>query len=314
MKKALKVIGIILLSVALIVGGFALFIHLRGIPSYKPVAVDLKFDYTPERVQHGGKLVQTLCLDCHIGDDNKLSGGWVEDIPKSFGKAFSSNITNDKTYGIGNWTDGQLAAFFRTGIKPNGQYAPPWMPPFNRMADEDIKSIIAYLRSPDPLVAPSQYKSIRSEPSFLMKFLCTIQFKPFKYPTAEIVVPPKEDRIAYGRYLATGRYDCYNCHSADFKTNDAVQPEKSKGFFGGGNVFQTKEGGIIRSANITFDMETGIGKYTEDEFVKAVLFGTKRDGTPIRYPMPPYSRLEEEEARAIYAYLKTVPVISNKVN
>jgi len=293
------------------VAGFALYIHFRGIPKYKPVVVDLKFEHTPERIQHGSKLVRTLCAECHGGDDGKLSGGKLDDIPKEFGTAYAPNITNHKEYGIGSWTDGQVAVLLRTGLRPDGQYVPLWMPKFNHMAEEDILSVIAFLRSDEDLVQPSEVVQPRSKPSFLSKFLCSTTFKPFKYPTEEIPIPDRKDKVAYGRYLAIGRWDCYNCHSADFKTNNPLEPEKSVGFMGGGNKFSTRDGGVIHSANLTFD-ETGIAKYTEEEFIRAVKTGVKRDGTPVQYPMFPFAVLEDEEASAIYAYLKTVPKVSNK--
>jgi len=62
------------------------------------------------------------------------------------------------------------------------------------------------------------------------------------------------------------------------------------------------------------DENTGIGKWTEDEFVKAITSGILPGNQPgLREPMQPYSLLTDKEARAIYAYLKSVPKINNKV-
>jgi cytochrome c2 len=63
------------------------------------------------------------------------------------GKIYSKNITHDPLSGIGKWTDGELYSFMRTGIKPDGQYVPIYMPKFPLMSDEDLKSVIAWLRS-----------------------------------------------------------------------------------------------------------------------------------------------------------------------
>ena len=72
-------------------------------------------------------------------------------------------------------------------------------------------------------------------------------------------------------------------------------------------------GRIVTTANITPDMETGIGKWSEDEFVRLLRFGVRPDNTVIVYPMVPYPELSDDEARAIHAYLRTVPPIKNAV-
>ena len=73
------------------------------------------------------------------------------------------------------------------------------------------------------------------------------------------------------------------------------------------------EGMKFPSRNLTPDETTGIGKWTEEQFIKAVKFGL-RDGKPaLRYPMLPYSQLTDSEAKAIFTYLKTVPKITHQV-
>ncbi len=82
---------------------------------------------------------------------------------------------------------------------------------------------------------------------------------------------------------------------------------------GGNPSIKTPEGHSIVSLNITPDKETGIGNWTEEQFVKAVRFGIVDGQDALREPMMPYSQLTDHEAAAIYAYLQTVPAISNKV-
>jgi hypothetical protein len=70
----------------------------------------------------------------------------------------------------------------------------------------------------------------------------------------------------------------------------------------------------MHSLNITMDDETGIGRWTEDQFVKAVKTGIVPSGPALRPPMKPFVYLSDGEVRAIYAYLKTIPKIKNKVD
>ena len=315
MKKLLKFILWLLAFAIIIVGGAALYISIKGIPKYETQKVDLKIEVTPERVEKGLKLAQNLCIRCHLDPKtNKLSGHQIMDLPAEFGKAYSANITNDKEHGIGAHTDGEIAFLLRTGIKRNGQYSPPWMPKLVHASDEDIASIIAFLRSDLPVVQADPSPSVPAEPSFLAKFLCYVAFKPIPYPTAPISEPDTNNLVAYGKYLVAGRYDCYPCHSADFKTMNIAEPEKTEGYLGGGNVITNLEGKGVRSANLTSDEETGIGKWTLQQFSDAVRNGKRPNGNALRYPMEPFPNFTDREVEAIYTYLRSVPKIKHNVD
>lgn len=314
MKKFLKYLLVAVAIIVVGVGVFLSYIAVKGIPTYEPEHVELTVEVTPERVAHGKKLSALLCNNCHYNDETKgLTGKFFADLPPEFGTIYSMNITQDRGVGIGAWTDGQLAYFLRTGIRPDGSYAPLYMPKFIHASDEDMASIIAFLRSNDPLVSSSQAEPPLSEPSFLVKFLCNVVFSPSKYPATPVPEPDTTNIVEHGKYLTTALYDCYTCHSADFTKLNIDQPHLSAGFLGGGNKVLNMEGNGLLSANITMDKETGIGNWSEEQFVKALRFGQTPTGS-LRYPMIPYSLLTEQESKAIYAYLKTVPVIKNKVD
>jgi cytochrome c2 len=312
MKKVFKVLGILIALILLSATGFALFISNRGIPKFDPPKVEMKVEVTPERVMQGQKIASMLCVECHADEEGKLTGTLLKDVPKEFGEIYSKNITHHPEVGIGSWTDGELYALLRTGIKRDGQYIPPYMVKFPLASDEDVKSIIAWLRSEQPALEASDREAPESKPSFLTKFLCFVAFKPLEMPKAEIKAPDTADHVANGKYLFTAVYGCFACHSADFKTLNDVEPEKSGGFCGGGNPLLNKQGEVVVSSNLTFD-ETGIADYTEEDFIKAVKTGVKKDGSQVRYPMVPRSRFTDQEVRDMYAYLKTVPKIANKV-
>lgn len=295
-------------AVVVLIGGFALFIQVRGIPSFTPEKISLKVEVTPERVANGRKIVNLLCSNCHFDQvTNRLSGKQMLDAPPAFGEIWSRNITNDPVNGIGSWTDGEIAYLLRTGIKKNGGYSPPWMVKLPLMADEDLNSVIAFLRSSDTLVQASPVQDHESKTTWFAKFLCFVAFKPLPYPTLPIPKPQLADKIAYGKYIATGVAACFDCHSADFSKVNDLEPEKSGNFFGGGTEMGDASGRILYTPNITFDKETGIGNWTEDQFVNTMITGIRADHTPFRYPMDRMPDLSKEELSAVYAYLKTVP-------
>ncbi|MEZ4903639.1 MAG: hypothetical protein R2822_18700 [Spirosomataceae bacterium] len=175
--------------------------------------------------------------------------------------------------------------FLKTGIKRNGKYS-PIMPKFPKMADEDVKSVIAYLHSDRFPVQATKGKQPEQEPSLLLKVLTNTVMKPIELVNEPILVPDSTNQVAFGRYIADNMIACYACHSKDFSKQNPLHPEESLGYYGGGNQMPDLEGKIIPTANITFDEETGIGKkYNEEQFVQAVKYAKKPDGTLLRYPM-----------------------------
>lgn len=314
MKKFLKITAWVLGIVLLFLGATAAYVNYAPAPTYDPPTIpDLKVEITPERIAQGQKLASMLCIACHAGRDGKLSGQQMLDLPKEFGKIYTLNITQHPEKGIGKWTDGEIYTFLRTGLRKDGSFN-AIMPKFPHMAEEDIHSIIAWLHSDDPKLQPSEVQQPEHELTLLSKGLMKFMFRPLPMPTKPIALPDTTNQVAWGRYLANGNYGCFACHSADFKTTNDLEPEKSGGFYGGGNPMLDYDGNIVPSRNLTPDKETGIGNWTEEQFVKTVKTGMRPNGTMVRYPMMPYGVLTENEIKAIYAYLKTVPPIKNQVN
>ncbi|MER3464979.1 MAG: cytochrome c [Chitinophagaceae bacterium] len=313
MKKALRYLLLLLAILIVAAGCFAAFVAFRGVPNYKAEKVDLKVTSTPARVERGRQLSAMICKECHMDPNtNKLTGRRMDEIDQ-FGIIYSRNITKDPEFGIGKWTDGEIAYLLRTGVRPDGRFL-PIMAKLSKMSDEDLQSIIAFLRSDHSWVQPDNTRVPDSKYSFFSKFLTNIKaISPMPFAHQPIHEPDTTNKVKWGEYVCLYRVECYTCHSADFATDDFSVPEKSKGFFGGGNEFKMQGGQKIYSLNLTMDEETGIGKWSEEDFVRAVKTGILPNGQPaLRPPMKPYVDLTDGEVRAIYAYLKTIPKIRNK--
>ena len=314
MKKVLKVLGILIGLAVLLLAAGAAYIHFDGIPKYEVKAPDLKVTGDSVMVAEGKRLATMVCSKCHMAPSGLLEGKPMADLPAQFGKAWTANITRDTKYGSGRYTDGELAYLLRTGIKRDGNYAPPWMPKFPHLSDYDLHCVIAYLRSDAPELAPVAKAQPPSQPSFLTKFLAHVAFKPLPYPTGPITAPDATDKVAFGKYICTGKVECFSCHSPSFETTNDMEPEKTPGYFSGGNAMPDQEGNIVYTRNLTPDKTTGIGNWNEEQFVKALRFG-QREGKPaLRFPMVPFPELTNEEASAIWAYLQTIPAISHDVD
>lgn len=309
MKRALKILGSVIGIVVVGLGGFVAWCAIDGIPHYKRPTLDVKVEVTPARVARGKKLVNLLCAECHKDPTTgRLTGKLMEDAPPEFGPVFSRNITQHPERGIGKFTDGDIIVLLRTGIAADGRYTPPWMAKLHHASDEDISSIVAFLRSSDPLVQASDVVNRPCQPTLLVKILSHLVWKPLPMPTGPIAAPDKKDKVAYGRYLVA-ELECYACHSADFKTMNVEHPEQSEGYLGGNNEMRDMDGKKVYTANITFDEQTGIGKWTEPQFRRAMRDGIRPDNTLIRYPMGPMRDLDDDDLAALYAYLASAPRI-----
>ncbi|GAB3178049.1 c-type cytochrome [Telluribacter humicola] len=314
MKRILKITGAVLGSLLLVLGLFCAYVAITGVPTYdQPNIPKISVELTPERVARGEVIAQIQCMECHADKNNRLTGKYMSEVPAVFGKLYSKNITQDKEKGIGNWTDGELVYFLRTGVRRDGTFAPV-MPQFPNMADEDLKSVIAWLRSDRFPVQATSEEPQASELSFVSKLLSHTLMKPLPYPQTFVAMPDSADPIALGKYTADAIGDCYACHSGDMLDQDKVHPEQSKGYYGGGIEMVGENGEPIITANLTFDEETGIArKYTKEQFIKAVKMGVRPDGSILRQPMAPKIGLTDQEVGAIYEYLKTVPKVKNNI-
>ena len=313
MKKIIKALAILVgIIVLLLIAGFS-YIQIIGIPTFETQANNISVNPTPEKVARGKKLALLLCANCHLNPEtNRLTGKQMMDAPPEFGKVYSQNITQSREYGIGSWTDSEIAYLLRTGINKAGRYTPPYMAKLPHMADEDIESVIAFLRSDERLVEATDVADKQCEPSFLTKFLSNVVLSPLPLPTDPIPMPDTANLVVFGKYLAIN-LECFTCHSADFKTINFMEPEKTPGFFGGGNQPLNLGGKVMPTSNITPHPEAGIGNWSKERFIKAVRFGIMEGEDALRYPMIPYTHLTDYEAESIFEYLKTVTPLNNPV-
>jgi len=118
------------------------------------------------------------------------------------------------------------------------------------------------------------------------------------------------DTLTHGKYLVETIAGCGNCHTPHL-ADGSLDPNMA---FAGAFVIEEP---VFKAyaRNITPDMETGIGSWTDDQIVNAIRNGQKRDGTFYGPPMSFgwYKRMSDTDVRAIVAYLRTVPAIRNVV-
>lgn len=303
MKKFLRWTGIVVGAILVLLGAVAAYFYFKDLPHYDVAKVDAKVEITPTRVERGRKLVAMTCADCHMDPQtNQLTGRKMVEFPAMFGDIWSLNITNDPTYGLGKWTDGDLVRLFRTGIHPSGRLMLPFMAR-PALSDEDLYSLIAYLRSDHDWVKANPKPDTSLAPAFMGKVIFAT-FEPVAMPKGSIPQPDTTDKIKWGRYLVANM-GCGNCHS-NTDAPDLFVPERSENFLSGGHEMSD---GVnpITPPNISSSKEHGIGKWSELQFVRVLRDGFKPNGKPTRPPMPHFNELSYEEMQAIFYYILAMP-------
>lgn len=319
MKKLLKIFGYLLLVLLVAVG--ALLTYVKAALPDVGAAEEVTIEYTPARIERGRYLANcvTVCIDCHSTRDwTKFSGPITEGTLGKGGDRFDQNAglpgvfiaRNITPEGIQRYTDGELFRVITTGVNKEGKAMFPLMPYpyYGKMDREDIYSIIAYIRSLEPI----KNDVPESVPDFPMNFIINTIPREAQHQT----LPDPSDQLAYGGYLVNAS-GCIECHTQVDKGQ--IIPELA---FSGGREFIMPDGSTVRTSNITPDPATGIGKWTTDQFVARFkqftdsaysLPSVKPGEFNTIMPWTMYAQMKEDDLRAIYAYLKTVKPIENKV-
>ncbi|HEX6992718.1 MAG TPA: c-type cytochrome [Gammaproteobacteria bacterium] len=116
--------------------------------------------------------------------------------------------------------------------------------------------------------------------------------------------------LARGDYLMNSIVACGNCHSSRDENGNFIEGME----LAGGFVIE-EPGFRAYAPNITPDVETGIGSWTDEQIIRAVREGIRPDGRVLGPPMgfPFYRGISDRDIRAIVAYLRSVPPVRNEV-
>jgi mono/diheme cytochrome c family protein len=134
-------------------------------------------------------------------------------------------------------------------------------------------------------------------------------------PTTQEKIQPTPGRIERGSYLVNSVMSCGACHTPRVGAT-WLGGERADAYLAGGTLFDDPDMGFKMSIpNITPDPETGIGKWSDDEILRAIRDGVHKDGSLLKPPMPfyMYDVLSDEDAQAVVAYLRSVPPVKNAV-
>ena len=274
-------VTVLLTLVAVLIGrGLAIVYVPHPVP-----AISLAVETSPERLARGQHLAESVCAACHTETGElPLSGGHnlSDDVKMPLGSLYPPNLTPAGP--VASLTDADIWRIFRYGVFPNGRRTMMPLVRLHNLSDEDVQSIIVYLRS-QPAV---ERVTPQNEPSLLLAaFLGASLFKvDFEPVTDPLVAPPKGPSAEYGDYIVSYN-DCRDCHG-----------EKLDGH-------PTGPGAAGPNLRV-------VQGWTTEQFVATLRTGVDPSGHALQPPMPwrVYAHMDDEELTAVYQYLRGLPAVT----
>lgn len=270
----------------------------------------------PAVIERGRYLVTgpAHCTSCHGAPDQleaqvpvesvPLSGGFEFKLP--FGVVRASNLTSDPETGIGAVSDEALARSLRHGVRADGTVLLPFMP-FSDLSDEDLRAIVSFLRTQPPVRNAVKTREFNFVGRAVLAFLIKPQGPNGPLP-AQV---DKAPTVEYGHYLAHKVASCYSCHTErNMMTGEFVGPTMA-----GGTPLPSHDDPavLITPPNLTPDPDTGrMAGWTEEVFVARMKLGVGPPGS--KMPWSAYARMSEDDLRAVYRYLQSLPPVKNDTN
>lgn len=251
-------------------------------------APDLSVEGTPEQIARGEYIVSLGCVGCHGANGSEelpLTGGVDMAAAEGFGfagKIVTANLTPGGD--LANYTDGEIFRAIRHSVDKNERkLAFMSFLSYSQLSDDDIQSVIAYLRS---LPADPGTGAGGDELNFLGMLLFGSGIVPAAAPIEGVVTaPPAGATPEYGKYVAT-LADCRGCHGAD--------------------MTGTPAGGF---APATPNPRPFVGTLTLDQFIQTMRTGVRPSGAAFTAGMPwkSASMMTDDDLAALFAYLTAEP-------
>lgn len=319
MKKLIKIGAMVIGGLAVLLISGSVYFNLTY-PKDIPVT-NIKVVATPERIERGKYLANNvaLCIDCHSTRDfTKFSGPVKTGTEGMGGSVFGEEmglpgtipVKNITPAALGTWSDGEIIRALTSGLNKDGESLFPIMPyeNYHTMSEEDLYSVIAYIRTLKPIKNEVGRKQLNFPLNYIEKTLPLETYRSVK-------APEKSDIKTYGKYLVT-MASCNHCHTP---TKDG-EPIAGMEFAGGDEI--KLPFGSIRGANLTPDVETGLGGWTKEQFIQRFKSMASEQVKNMEIlpgsfntimPWTMYGGMTEEDLGAIYEYLQSLKPVKNMV-
>jgi len=306
----------LLVVIVLVVGGIAIYVASRQNIRVEHASPAIAASADSAVIARGHYLVWSAgpCAGCHgdptqhvardSGAEVPLSGGFTFDIPP--GKFHVPNITSDLETGIGRIPDSLIARALRYGVRHDGRVLLPFME-FQGLADDDIAAIISYLRTLPAVPHAVPAHQLTTMGRVLTATVFAQPIGPSSPPPAQ---SPRGATVANGKYLVESVSLCGSCHTQRNLQSGQFTGAQFAGSTGMVDDYNPKR--TWSPPNLTIAPNTGkLAKLSEDEFVIRMRAGRVIEGSPM--PWQNFRTMSEDDLRAIYKFLASVPATENEV-
>jgi mono/diheme cytochrome c family protein len=240
------------------------------------------------------------CAACHTADNGAAFAGGRA-VPTPFGTIYATNITPDRTTGIGSWTEDDFWNAMHSGMRPDGSHLYPAFPYpwFTKLGRGDVLAIKAYLDTLPPVKQENKAPDLPWPLSWRTSVAGwnTLFFKPGTYKWD----PSKSEQWNRGAYLVEGLGHCGACHSPKntlgaVKTRDAFEGGSGEGWF---------------ATSLRPGTTEGLGRWSENDIVEYLKTGAN-DHARAMGPMAEVvhnstMHLRDDDLHAIAVYLRDLP-------
>jgi mono/diheme cytochrome c family protein len=289
-KTAVKLVGGIVSSLLTLIVALVGVLMLIGLvkfytPRNAPVP-DLTVAGTPEQIVRGEHLANSFCASCHSTTNQfPLTGGLDlgKDFPMPLGSFVSVNLTPAGP--LKDWSDGEVFRAIRNGIDRDGRGLMVMGGARGRhLSDEDVRAVIAYLRSQPATVNDTPLPP--DQPNALALILTGVGMIPEGEPpiTTAINMPTKGATAEFGAYILSYQ-DCVVCHGANLTGG---QP------------------GQLAPIGPNLALMKG---WTKEQFITTMRTGVDPSGHALSAQMPwrNVGRMDDDELTAVYTYIAGLP-------
>jgi mono/diheme cytochrome c family protein len=256
-----------------------------------------------------GQLMFTVgnCSACHATpgqtDRTQLGGGLK--LASPFGTFVTPNITPDRQYGIGGWSELEFVNAMKRGVGRHGEQLYPAFPytAYSLLKTADARDLFAYLKTLPAVARPTAPHELH----FPFNLRPTVGFWKLLYFHPREFAPDPSRSAAWNRgaYLAEGPAHCAECHTP---RNALGGPKQGQLYAGAPNL----EAGGRFASNIT-PSKDGIGDWSADDISGFLKTGTDKcfnEPTGMAAVIASTSQLSDSDLAAIAAYIHALPPIA----
>jgi mono/diheme cytochrome c family protein len=256
-------------------------------------------------LQRGEYLARAAdCAACHTAPGGKPFAGGLA-ISSPVGTIYSTNITPSISHGIGGYSEQQFDRALRRGVRADGANLYPAMPytSYRIFTDADVQALYRYFTQ---AVAPVDTAAPRTALAFPMNIRASMIAWNLMFLSDGPLQPDPAQSEAWnrGRYLVEGAAHCGACHTP----RGFLMQERQAELLAGGRV------GPWYAPNITSDVNSGIGSWSQEDLVQYLRTGDARGKAQAAGSMGEavehsFQYLSDADLNAIATYVRTVPAI-----